>query len=270
MALFQSDLKEVLRKLSNKEFNTPGERDQLLARLGQSEGLKARDVVWMLFRPDRALRDSGVRILQKLRDPETVDLFAAECKNKPEASVRAASAVLFSLGVPGTENRLVQLVTSTEKESKESREIQDAVRKIILEAPASKNLEPILWQLATTGKPEDRTLFLARLGSLELDPQSIGRWQTLARDGDKIAREKALEVLATRAPASSVDLFVEQLPLAGYSTQQLLVGALTSAAAGQGVEFADRILPLIASGEAGTRSAILKILAVLPNRIALL
>jgi len=269
MALFQSDLKDVLRKLSNKEFNTSEERDHLLTRLGQSEGLRARDVVWMLFRPDRALRDSGVRILQKLRDPETVDLFVAECKNKPEATVRAASAVLFSLGVPGTESRLVHLATATEKETKENREIQDAARKIILEAPVSKTLDPVLWQLATGGRPQDRPLFLARLGSLELDAQAVGRWQKLAREGDKMAREKALEVLATRAPASSIDLFVEQLPLAGYSTQQLIVGALTRAAAGQGVDFADRILPLIASGEAGTRSAILKILVGMPNRSAL-
>jgi twitching motility protein PilT len=269
VALFQSDLKDVVRKLSNKEFNTTEERDHLLARLVQGDGLRARDVVWMLFRPDRAIRDTGVRILQKMRDPETVDLFAAECKNKAEASVRAASGVLFSLGVPGIENRLIQLLTSAEKETKESREIHDAVRKILLEAPVSKILEPVLWQLATVGRPEDRIPFLHRLGSLELDAQSAARWQKLAREGDKIAREKALEVLATRAPASSVDLLVEQLPLVGYSIQQLIVGALTRAAAGQGVDFADRILPLIASGEAGTRSAILKILLGMPNRNAL-
>jgi twitching motility protein PilT len=266
VALFQSDIKDVVRKLSNKEFNTTEERDQLLARLAQSDGLRARDVVWMLFRPDRALRDSGVRLLQKLREPETVDLFAAECKNKPEATVRAASAVLFSLGIPGIESRLVQLLTPPDRETKETREIQDAVRKIILEAPLSKTLDPILWQLATTGKPEDRTLFLSRLGSLELDAHGVARWQKLAKEGDRIAREKALEVLAVRAPATSIDLLVEQLPLAGYSTQQLIVGALTRAAAGQGIDFADRILPLIASGEAGTRSAILKILVGMPNR----
>ena len=67
-------------------------------------------------------------------------------------------------------------------------------------------------------------------------------------------------------PAGSVDLFVEQLALVDYSTQQVLVGALTRAAAGQGPAFADRILPLMAAGEAATRSVVLKILLGMPDR----
>jgi hypothetical protein len=46
-------------------------------------------------------------------------------------------------------------------------------------------------------------------------------------------------VLARHDPASSVDLFVEQLALVDYSTQQLLVEALTRASASQGPAFAD-------------------------------
>ena len=67
-------------------------------------------------------------------------------------------------------------------------------------------------------------------------------------------------MLAQRDPVGQVDLFVEQLALVDYSTQQVLVEALTRAAAGQGPEFADRLLPLIASGEAATRSVVLKVL----------
>jgi twitching motility protein PilT len=267
MALFQSDLKDTVRKLSNKEFSTTEERDQLLTKLAQTEGLRARDVVWMLFRPDRSLRDAGVKILQRLKDPETVDLFAAECKTKPEAAVRAASGVLFSLGVPGLENRLVQLLAPPEKETKDTKEIQDAVRKIVIEAPPSPTLEPVLWQLGSTGSADDRLLYLAKLASLETaHPQTMQRWQKMATDPDRRIREKAVAVLAAKAPAASIDLLVQQLPQVGYATQQILVEALTRAATDQGAGFADRLLPLIASGDAATRSAVLKILMGMGDR----
>ena len=57
MALFQSDLKDAIKKLSNKEFGSIEERDQLLAQVTSADNLKARDVIWMMFRPDRAIRD---------------------------------------------------------------------------------------------------------------------------------------------------------------------------------------------------------------------
>jgi twitching motility protein PilT len=266
MALFQSDLKDTLKRLSNKEFASVEERDQLLARLAATDGLKARDVVWMLFRPDRALRDSAVQMLKKIKDPETVDLFAAECKGKPDAAIRANAPLLFTLGLPGLEARLIQLLAAPSRETKETKELQDTVRRIVVEAPASKQLEPVLWQLASVGTPEERMTYLTRLSALEMDAATVQRWQKLARDDSQNIREKALETLAARAPQTSIELFVTQLAQAGYSTQQQLVNALMQAAAGQGPEFADRILPLMASGDAGTRSAIIKILLGMPDR----
>ncbi len=259
LPLFQSDLKEILKKLVGKEFSTSQERDELLTRLAAVQGLKPKDVVWMLFRPDRALRDAAVTILHKLRDPETVDLFISECKGKPEAAVRAASGILFGLGIPGTEARLIALMASPEIE------IQETVRRIVLEAPITKTLEPLLWQLAATSA-DSRVLYLSRLATADIDEKAIPKWQKLARDPDRSIREKALDTLAVKGWASSVDIFVEQLPTATYSTQQLLVEALTKASAGQGPEFGDRILPLMASGEAATRSAVIKILLGMPNR----
>ena len=45
-----------------------------------------------------------------------------------------------------------------------------------------------------------------------------------------------------------------------YSVQQMLVDALTRAAASRGIEIVDKLLPLIASGDAATRTAVMKIL----------
>ncbi|MHB0972001.1 MAG: PilT/PilU family type 4a pilus ATPase [Thermoanaerobaculia bacterium] len=261
MAIFSSDLKGILKRLSNKEFSTSEERDELLARLNAVKDVRARDVTWMLFRPDRAIRDTGISILKKIKEPETVDLFIAECKGKPEAAVRAASGLLFSLGIQGVDARLAELATSEEKE------LQEVSRKILIEAPVTRALEPLLWQLATAGPPGERVAYMTRLATLPVeDKGTIGKWQKLTSDQERTVREKALAVLAAKAPAASVDILVAQLPSANYSTQQLIVDALTRAASNQGPEFADRILPLMAAGEPATRSAVLKILLGMGHR----
>ena len=263
MAIFSNDLKDILKKRANKEFGSSEERDDLLTRLAAQPNVKRRAVTWMLFRPDRAIRDSGIRILQKIKDPETVDLFLGECKTKPEAAVRAASGLLFALGIPGVEVRIAQLASSQDPKEKE---LQGVARRIILDAPVTRSIEPVLWQLASGGTGEERAAYLSRLGTVELDGAALPKWQKLAQDQDKNIREKALETLAARAPAQSVDILVAQLPTASYTTQQALVEALTKASATHGPEFAQRILPLMASGEAQTRSAVLKILLGMGHR----
>src|SRR6266540_4221567 len=145
MALFSSDLKETVKRLANKEFATTDERDELLVRLAAADGLRPRDVVWLLFRPDRALREAGAKLLPRVQDAETLDIFLAEAKAKPEAAMRAATAVFFSLGLPGTEARLTQILTAPE--TKENREVQQTARRLVLEMPPSKALESLLWTL---------------------------------------------------------------------------------------------------------------------------
>jgi twitching motility protein PilT len=260
MALFQSDTKDTLKRLANKDFQSVEERDALLARLATLPDVKARDVVWMLFRPDRAFRDAASKIIGRVRDPETLTAFVGEARGKPDAAFRAAAGVLFSQPWPGMDAEIAKLLAPPPKETKETAEIQEIARRMLLEAPPSKALEPMLWQLGMTGRTEDRVVFLTRLGAQDFDDKALPRWQKLATDADEVIRDKALEILATRAPMSSVPLFVQQLPNASYNTQQLLIDALTKAAATQPPSFADALLPLVASGDASTRTAVLKIL----------
>jgi twitching motility protein PilT len=260
MAIFQSDAKALLKRLADKAYDTSQERDRLLAQLAREEGIKARDVGWMLFRPDRAYRDAVVGVLKRLADPETADVVVAECKGKPEAAIRSAAATLFDLAVPGTEKRLAALAVQGRPEQ------QETVRRLLLDAPVSPTLAPILWQMASSGRTDTRLACLGRLATARMDQHSLARWQQLARDHDKAIREKALTVLAQQNPQGSVDLLVEQLPLVDYATQQVLVEALSRAAAQQGPAFAERLLPLMASGDPATRSAVLKILVGLPDR----
>ncbi len=260
MALSPQDLRLVLKRLADKAFQTSQERDQLLAQLATADTLKAKDLAWMLFRPDRAYRDAILPILQRLADPETPDAVIAESRGKPEAAVRAAAATLFALGLPGTERRIAEIAIQGKGEA------QEIARRLLLDAPVTPALEPVLWQLAASGRLEERLSYFGRIAAQAPDAKSLPRWQRLARDPEKALREKALAVLAQYDPGGSVDLFVEQLPLVDYSTQQVLVEALTRAAGSQGAGFADRILPLMAAGDAPTRSVVLKILLGMPDR----
>src|ERR1700686_2034313 len=156
MAFFSSDVSDAVKRLAAKSYGTQEERDDLLGRVESAEGVRARDIVWMLFRPDRALRDTAVRVLTRIRDGETIDIFLGESKGKPEQALRAAAAGLFTLGLQGMDARFVQLLTPPAKETKETRELQEAARRLLAEAPLSRQLEPILWQLASTGSTEER------------------------------------------------------------------------------------------------------------------
>ncbi|HET7435740.1 MAG TPA: PilT/PilU family type 4a pilus ATPase [Thermoanaerobaculia bacterium] len=265
MALFQSDLKETIKKLANKAYASQDERDELLGRVAGAEGVQARDVVWMLFRPDRAFRDTATTILQRLRSPETVDHFLTEAKGKPEVAMRAASSVLFALGIPGLEQRLGAFLVVPEKANAEAREIQQIARRVVAEAPPTKALEPILWQLESVVDFDERMRYIERLATLPLDAASLPRWQTLAQDKQDEVREAAVQFLAARAPEASLPLLVQQLPNVRYNVQQTIAEALGNVA--QKRDVVPLILPLLATGDAGTRSAVLKILVRVPDRV---
>jgi twitching motility protein PilT len=260
MALFSSDVSEALKSLAAKTYATQEDRDALLARVEAADAVRPRDIVWMLFRPDRALRETATRVLTRLRDADTLDHFLAESKGKPDQALRAAAVSLFSLGLSGLDARFVQLLAPPAKETKDSRELQEATRRLLAEAPATRQIEPILWQLATTGPAEERMPFLNKLTASEIDENAVKRWRRFAAESEPAVRDKAIEVLATRAPQHALDLLIEALPKSGYGLQQIIVEAITRAAAGQGAAFADKLLPALASGDAATRTAVLKVL----------
>ncbi len=261
MAMFGSDLREALKKAADRGFGSVEERDAMLTQLSTAEGLKARDVMWMLFRPDRPVRDAGAKLVQRLRDPETVDLFLGEARGKPDVAMRGAVPFLFALGLPGLERRLADTVLKFEEKSTPAiREMQGIARKILLEAPVNKQMEPILWELADAGMAEERLAYIAKLVPLPIDEKAIARWQKLAKDEDPLIREKSLEVLAANVTPSSAGILVAQLPTASYALQQAIIAGLTRLGAQAGPQIVDQLLPLIASGDAGIRTTVVKIL----------
>jgi twitching motility protein PilT len=256
-----SDLKDSLTRIANRDFTTPEERDQHLTRIGTAEGIKARDVAWMLFRPDRATREAAVKALQRARDPQTLDAFLAESRGKPEVAVRAAVLAIPALGITGVEQRLAQLIAPQQKETKDTREMRDMARRLLLELPVTRGTEQILWQIESSGgTTEERAQAVAKLMTADYDERTFPRWQKLATDSSEVIRNRALEFLARKGNPMPVGLLVQQLPNAGYTTQQVLIEALTRVAPSAGAGFIDQLLPLVAAGEPGTRSAVMKIL----------
>jgi twitching motility protein PilT len=259
--------KDALRKIANKEFASAEERDQLLQQLGAATGLGARDVIWMLFRPDRALREGGARALAKARDPETLDAFLVEAKGKADAALRAAAAALYAAQVPGMERRFAELLVPVAKPSADVREMQELARKTLAEVPPQRAFEPLLWELEANSPDDARLRVLEKLARLDLHPQSLARWQKLATHESKSVREMALGVLATRAAGASIAILARQLPSVSYSTQQTIVDALTSASAERADAILDALLPLLASGDAAVRTAVVKVLVQMPDRV---
>src|SRR5438132_1335420 len=269
MALFQSDLKETVRRLSNKDFASPEERDDLLSRLAAAEGVRARDLVWMLFRPDRVMREAAVKLLAQISDPETVEAFVAEARGKPEAALRSATANLAALGVPGLEQRISQMLAPP-RDTKDSREVQGIARRILLESPVTEGNESLLWQVALSGPTEERMQFLAKLATANLSKPGLAHWRQLAGAADVAMRERALEVLAKRAPQTSIDLFIQELPASSEQIRIIITAALAGLAASQGLPIADKLLPMVASGDASTRSAAMKILIGIGDPVGVL
>jgi twitching motility protein PilT len=260
LPLFQSTLQDSLGKLARGEFQSEEEREALLSTVYEAKNLKPKDVVWMAFRPDRSLREASVRVLRRLRTIATINQFVVESKGKPEASLRAAAEILFGLKIPEIEDRLDALLRHDDEA------IRDAASRLVLVAPPSDSLEAIFWRLLDSGPGVDRALFLDRLATMELKSKTLPRWLRLADSDDQQIRATALRFLADNCAEHAVDLIVDNLPQVDYATQQHLITALSQVARGRGPEFVEQLLPLMASGEAGTRSAVIKVLLSMDNR----
>ncbi len=257
---FRSNLQDSLGKLARHEYQSAEECDALLQTLFEAQNIKPKDVVWMAFRAERPLRDASVRLLRRLRTTATVSQFVAESRGKSESSLRMAAEILFGLRIPDIEAYLIALLSA------EDEAVRDATRRLIFEAPTTESMQTLFWRLVETSPTEDRNIFLERLASLDFNPDSLPRWSQLVSDEDSRVRATALRFLADNCAEDSVDLIVDHLPRVDYATQQHLIEALSRVALSLGPGFVDRLLPLMASGEAGTRSAVIKVLLSMDNR----
>ncbi|NIA11603.1 MAG: PilT/PilU family type 4a pilus ATPase, partial [Nitrospiraceae bacterium] len=137
---------------------------------------------------------------------------------------------------------------------------------MICHAPPHPSLEPVLWKNLTADDGQIRPAVLGQLAKIGVHDGNLAKWQEIARHSSREARETALVLLADHAAEASVDLLIEELPRASYSTKEHLIAAIKELSSGRDPSFAERLLPLMASGDAATRSAVLKILLAMDNR----
>lgn len=251
---------QAMRALRRGEYESSDERDLLLEVVVRAPSLEARDVVWLLLRPDRRLRETGASLIRACAPEAVVDEFVDACRKATDAAVRGATVSLFAAGALGLERRLHRLAAAGEEE------VAETARRVAVEAPPSSALEPVYWEIVGTGTPQQRLVALGRLTAAGFDRASFERWLELARDEDQRVREGALQVLAAEATEEALPEIIAALPEVGYGVQQHLIAGISKVARRRGVELADRILPLMASGEAATRTAVLKILLQMPDR----
>ncbi len=200
----------------------------------------------MLFRPDRAYRDAVVGVLKRSPTRRRPTSSSPSAKGKPEAGDPRGGGNAVLPGHPGH-----RAAPGPDADAPRKPEVQDVVRRLLLEAPVTPALEPVLWQLASSRPSRDPPGLSHTSGQRE--PSTGGPCRTGSGWPGTPTRRSGRRPSwswPSTTRGGSVDLLVEQLPLVDYATQQYLVKALTAAAAGQGADFADRLLPLIAAGEA--------------------
>jgi len=194
LSMFQSNLREALKILARGSFASTAERDEILRALVEGASkLRARDVVWMLFKPDRAIRTAGATILRQHASPDILEAFLSQARGKPEAAIRAASGLLFQLEIPDLSRRLAELAMSPDEETR------NMARTLAFSAPDSPAMEAFFWHLTETGNFEDRLNCLTRLAEYPVTARNLGRWQKLARSSEGRIREQALLVVADAA-----------------------------------------------------------------------
>ncbi len=265
LSFFQSDLQEGLKRLARGDFSSSAERTEILeALVAGVDKLNASDVLWMIFRPDRAIRAAGAEIIKRRASAEILDDFLEYGGSQPEVAQKAAAGILFSLEIPGLMKSLIERVGSADADTRST------ARTLVFSVPQTAFQEPLFWKLAEEGSVEERLACLERLAGFPVKAQTLARWRKLAVSPDEQIRDRAILVLADADAEASVDLLVEALPTVSYSFRQKLTDAVARVAAGRGPEFAERILPLMASGDDATRASVIKIILSMEDRPALI
>lgn len=259
-----AQVKQALQLLAQGRYSSSESRDRLLQVLAQAQGLPAGNVAWMLFRPDRRLRETALELLRRSSPRAVADAFIAECSRQHAAAIRAAAATLLPSAPPGVTGRLRELLDS------DNPAVRDVTMRAILAAPPVQALQGALWQLLATASDAARLQILERLEQLEPGDAELERWRELADNPRPEIRQRAIRVLATRAPERFKDLLIEEVPRADPETLQVLVAAISAAAAREGMAMADRLFPLLGVGEPAVRQAAVTILSAIPDHAALI
>ena len=100
-SLFKSGSKNLIAKISAKDFSSPKEKTAAYEELAKSDKVKPAEAIPFLFSPDAALRKAVGKMLARRKDPDTIRQVLVASNGRAEGARRAAMAVLseVKLGV---------------------------------------------------------------------------------------------------------------------------------------------------------------------------
>ncbi len=253
-------VRDALRRLAQTTFEDAAERDALLDVVRRADGLAARDLAWMAFRAEPELRDAARELLARVAPDELVQALVAASRTAPDASIRAAAALLAEVVGSGLDARLAAALARVGEDDRA------AARRLLLALPPSVDVDGPLWRLVATGTFDERRGAIARLAERPWSATALERWLPLAADEDPAVNEVVLSTLARHAPAGAAAALAAGLAVCQPGIRQRLADALAGAAHGAGPEMVEHLLPLVASADPGVRSAALRVVLALPDR----
>ena len=258
--LFKSETKDLLERLQARRFGSPEEKRALLEELEASQAARTADVVRLLFAPDADLRKSAGRLLGQRRDPDTVRHVLGAIQGRPEAARRAALQVLLGLPLGDVPGLLGQAAEQADPA------LRRAATEAILDMPLNPQTAALLMRVIETGEATHRLKAVTRFAEVATE-KHVQFFERLLDDSDDRIRHAAWQAIVRFATPRHLDMLLRRVPDEPHATQAVLVACIQRLVPEAGPAAVDQVLGLLASGNTALRTAAIKILMALPDRV---
>lgn len=250
MALFGN--RSVLQKVLRAEWSTDDDKMLLLSALREESGLRAIDLVPLLFVSDAVVRQNVAPIFTARADARAVTALLSELQSKGSAArafaMRVIVRVRADLVAPAVESLLSDPSTLKQRQGWElAIELPAEVRGSFVERALKEAPDAI------------RIVALNRLVTDRGGP--MGARQVLleaARSTDDRLRERAIELLASQGDAlddETLELLLERFTQDNAAVRSHCLAAVRNVAQRRGAAFRPRLLQLLAEGDDAMRRA---------------
>ena len=259
-SFFKSASKDLIESLQRGAFKTPEEKHAALEELATTTTLKTAEVVGLVFTPDPEVRKAAARSLAARKDPDTVKLFVAAIKGKPDVARRAALAVLAALPLGNVAAQLGALMGEGEAA------LRTLAAEALLDLPLTAETAPLLTRIIEHGEAAHRLKAVSRFAAVATAPY-VPFFEKLADDPDERIRLAAYQTVIKFATAQHLSFLIARVPDEPYATQQILIQGIQTLAPQAPDAAIDQVLTLLASGSTALRAAAIKILLAMPDRV---
>jgi len=260
-SLFKSGSKELLGRVKRRDWSSSEEKVELFEQIAAATDLKITELLPHLFSPDGSLRKAVGTAIAARKDPKFVRSFLNACSSKPEAARRAALNVVAAIPSLKMAVELGQLL-----EDKEA-EVRANAADCLLELPLNAETVPMVTKVIEKGAAQQRLKAVTRFAAVA-DARYVPFFQKLIEDPDERIRQAAYQTIIKFATPEHLPLFLSKVAAEPYSTQQILIQGIQQLVPQAGPEALEQVLDLLASGDTGLRTASIKILMTMNDRVS--